>query len=85
MKLYSLLLLFMISPICECIKFDPELQKNILRFGRDCEELFVVKHKSSFSCESAIYFNLSTNIIRDNCNFDFYYNKTDIIPAVLDG
>ena len=50
-----------------------------------CEELFVVKHKSSFSCESAIYFNLSTNIIRDNCNFDFYYNKTDIILTVLDG
>ena len=50
-----------------------------------CEGLFVVKHKSSFSCESAIYFNLSTNIIRDNCNFDFYYNKTDIIPTVLDG
>ena len=50
-----------------------------------CEELFVVKHKSSFSCESAIYFNLSTNAIRDNCNFDFYYNKTDIIPTVLDG
>ena len=33
MKLYSLLLLIMISPICECIKFDLELQKNILRFG----------------------------------------------------
>ena len=33
MKLYSLLLLIMISPICECIKFAPELQKNILRFG----------------------------------------------------
>ena len=23
-----------------------------------CEELFIVKHKSSYSCESAIYFNL---------------------------
>ena len=33
MKLYSLLLLIMISPICECIKFDLELKKNILRFG----------------------------------------------------
>ena len=32
MKLYSLLLLIMISPICECIKFNLELQKNILRF-----------------------------------------------------
>ena len=50
-----------------------------------CEELFVVKHKSSYSCESAIYFNLMTDIIKDNCNFDFYYNKSDIIPTVLDG
>ena len=50
-----------------------------------CEELFVVKHKSSYSCESAIYFNLTTDIIRNNCNFHFYYNKTDVTLAVLDG
>ena len=50
-----------------------------------CKELFVVKHKSSYGCESAIYFNLTTDIIRKNCNFDFYYNKTDITPIVLDG
>ena len=50
-----------------------------------CEELFIVKHKSSYSCESAIYFNLSTDIIRNNCKFDFYYNKTDVTPTVLDG
>ena len=50
-----------------------------------CEELFIVKHKSSYSCESAIYFNLTTDIIRKNCNFDFYYNKTDVTPTVLDG
>ena len=50
-----------------------------------CKELFVVKHKTSFSCESAIYFNLDADIIRENCNFRFYYNKTDIIPTVLDG
>ena len=50
-----------------------------------CEELFVVKHKSSYSCESAIYFNLTTDIIRNNCNFDFYYNKTDVTLTVLDG
>ena len=49
-----------------------------------CEELFVVKHKSSYSCESAIYFNLTTDIIRNNCKFDFYYNKTDVTPTVLD-
>ena len=50
-----------------------------------CEELFVVKHKSSYSCESAIYFNLTTDIIKHNCNFDFYFNKTDVTPTVLDG
>ena len=50
-----------------------------------CKELLTVKHKSSYSCESAIYFNLTTDIIRRNCNFDFYYNKTDVTPAVLDG
>ena len=49
-----------------------------------CEEPFIVKHKSSYSCESAIYFNLSTDIIKNNCNFDFYFNKTDVTPAVLD-
>ena len=50
-----------------------------------CEQLFTVKHKSSCSCESAIYFNLTIDIIRDNCNFDFYYNKTDVTLTVLDG
>ena len=57
------------------------------RIGHEfyCEELFIVKHKSSYSCESAIYFNLTTDIIKINCNFDFYFTKTDVIPTVLDG
>ena len=52
---------------------------------------FTVKNFSLLSTnlvtavESAIYFNLMTDIIRNNCNFDFYYNKTDIMPTVLDG
>ena len=50
-----------------------------------CEDRFVVKHRSSYSCESAIYFNLTTDIIKGNCNFDFYFNKTNITPTVLDG
>ena len=58
-----------------CKKIDNELYY---------EELVIVKHKTSYSCESAIYFNLTTDIIRKNCNFDFYYNKTDITPSVLD-
>ena len=50
-----------------------------------CKELFVVKHKSSHSCESTIYFNLTMDIIKNNCNLDFYYNKSDVTPTVLDG
>ena len=45
------------------------------------EEHFVVKHKSKYCCKSAIYFDLIPEIIKDNCKFDFYYNKTDIILA----
>ena len=50
-----------------------------------CKELFIVKHKSSYSCESAIYFNLTTDIIQNNCDFDYYFNKTHVIAKVLDG
>ena len=52
-----------------------------------CEELFVVKHKSKYSCEIAVYFNVGYDIIKENCNFAFayYFIKTDIKPTVLDG
>ena len=50
-----------------------------------CKELFVVEYKPNYSCESAIYFNLKTDIIKDNCNFNFYFNRTDLTPTVLDG
>ena len=57
------------------------------RIGHEfyCEKLFVVKHKSKYSCESTIYFNLNAETIKENCQFKFYYNKTDITPTVLDG
>ena len=44
----------------------------------------MVKHKSKYSCESAIYFNLNSETIKENCKFKFYYNKIDITPSVLD-
>ena len=50
-----------------------------------CEELFIAKHKSKYSCESAIYFYLGSDIIKENSNFEYYLNKTDINPAVLNG
>ena len=50
-----------------------------------CEELFVVRHKSRYSCKSAIYFDLDKEIIKHNCEFKFYYYKTDVTPTVLNG
>ena len=50
-----------------------------------CEELFVIKSKTRYSCTSTIYFNLESDVIRANCEFQYYYNKTDIKPTVLDG
>ena len=45
----------------------------------------MVKHKSKYSCESVIYFNLGPYIIKENCKFSFYFNKANITPTVLDG
>ena len=50
-----------------------------------CEELFVVKNRSQHHCKSAIYFDLNVKIIKENCEFQYFYNKTDVKPAVLDG
>ena len=50
-----------------------------------CKELFVIKSKSRYSCASAIYFNLESDVIKANCEFQYYYNKTDIKPTVLNG
>ena len=59
------------------------MQKIVYEFY--CEELFVVEHKTQYSCESAIYFDLSADIIKENCEFHYYFNKTDVKPSVLDG
>ena len=50
-----------------------------------CEELFIIKSKTRYSCASTIYFNIKSDVIRANCEFQYYYNKTDIKPTVLDG
>ena len=50
-----------------------------------CKELFVIKSKMRYSCASALYFNLESDVIKANCEFQYYYNKTDIKPTVLDG
>ena len=44
-----------------------------------------LKSKTRYSYASAIYFNLESDVIKANCEFLYYYNKTDIKPTVLDG
>ena len=68
------------------ITVHPQELSNCKRIGYKyfCEELFVVKSKHQYSCASAVYFNSNHNI-KENCDFYYYHNKTDITPSVLDG
>ena len=56
-----------------------------IRYEYYCEELFVIKSKTRYSCASTIYFNLESDMIKARCEFQYYYNKTDIKPTVFDG
>ena len=68
------------------ISLHPQELNTCKRIGYEhfCGELFVVKNKHKYSCASAVYFNLEHEI-KQNCEFKFYFNKTDITPSVLDG
>ena len=68
------------------ISIQMEELRTCKRIGYDyyCEELFIVKSKSKYSCTSALYFQLDKQTIKDNCVFDYYYNKTDVKPSILD-
>ena len=65
------------------ITIRPKELRTCKRIGYKfyCEELFVVKHKSKYSCKSAIYFNLDSNTIKDCCKFIFI--KTKLISLLL--
>ena len=49
-----------------------------------CEELFLIKHKTKHSCESAIFYNLTADVVYSVCQFDYFYNTT-VTPSILDG
>ena len=36
-----------------------------------------------YSCQSMIYFDLSAEVIKGNCDFQYYFNTLDVKPAVL--
>ena len=68
------------------ISLCPQELNTCKRIGYEhfCEELFVVQSKHKYNCASAVYFNLEHDI-KQNCEFKFDFNKTDITPSVLDG
>ena len=47
------------------------------------EELFLVKHKSKYSCEKAIFPDLPKSIIESNCRFHYDFITT-LTPNILD-
>ena len=55
------------------ISLHPQELNTCKKIGYEyfCEELFVVKSKNRYSCASTIYFNLSSGIIKENCEFNF--------------
>ena len=70
-----------------CITLIMQELHTCKRIGYEyyCEDLFVVKSKTRYSCASVIYFNLGPEIIKENCDFKFLLNKMDVKPTVLDG
>ena len=47
----------------------------------EIDRLYIALNTETYT----IYFDLDTDIIKENCKFTFYYNTTDITPTVLDG
>ena len=63
----------------------PELRMcKLIHFVYYCEELFLLKEKSKYSCASAMFFDLSSEQILENCEFDLLHERS-IVPSILDG
>ena len=48
---------------------------------RNCSSLST---KTKHSCESAIFYNLTADVVYSVCQFDYFYNTT-VPPSILDG
>ena len=66
------------------ISLCPQELNTCKRIGYEyfCKELYVVKSKNKYSCASTIYFHLNHEI-KENCDFNFYFNKTDVKPSAI--
>ena len=57
---------------------------KLIRHTYYCEELFLIKHNTKHSCESAIFYHLTADVVYSVCQFDYFYNTT-VLPSILDG
>lgn len=57
---------------------------KVIHYEYYCEEIFLVKHKTKFSCASALFHDLSLDTVMELCDFRVLYNAT-VPPSVLDG
>ena len=48
-----------------------------------CEELFLIKHKTKHSCESAIFYNLTADVVYSACQFDYLLQHHSYHPVSL--
>ena len=49
-----------------------------------CEELFLIKHRTHPTCESAIFYKAPPMTVYSVCTFKYFYN-TIMQPSILDG
>ena len=62
-----------------------ELQMcKIIRHVYYCEELFLIKHRTHPTCESAIFYKAPPMTVYSICTFKYFYNTT-VQPSILDG
>ena len=49
-----------------------------------CEELFLIKHRTHPTCESAIFYKAPPTTVYSICTFKYFYNAM-VQPSILDG
>ena len=56
-----------------------------VHFQYYCEELFMLRHESQSTCNSALLFDSPQETVLQHCKIKVLYNGTTVRPAVLDG
>ena len=56
------------------VPIDIACVHNCFYFGNTyfCEQVFLIQHSTKHTCESAIYYELNINMIKQLCNFTYY-------------